>query len=467
MRITRDRRITENMSEIRKKAEIRDFTSGGILGPLVRFALPVLFALFLQSLYGAVDLLIVGRFASSADVSAVATGSQLMMTITGPISGFAMGVTIMLGQQIGMGNKDKAGKIIGAGIAFFAVIGLVLTIALALLSGRLASAMHAPAEAFAATGAYIRICGSGAVAIIAYNLIGSIFRGIGDSRTPLVTVMIACVINIIGDLLLVAGAGMGAAGAALATVFAQLISVLISFILIRRAGMPFTLRGADLRFDGTIIGRITRLGLPIAFSDLLVGLSFLVIQAIVNSLGLTASAGIGVAEKVTAFIMLVPISFMQSMAAFVAQNVGAKQYRRALRSLWYGIGVSMIAGVIMFYINYFHGDLLAGIFTRDPEVLMAAFDYLKAYAIDCLLTAIFFVFTGFYNGVGLTRFVMVQGIIGAFFVRIPVSFLMSRIRPVSLFRIGLATPASSIVQIILCVGCLLWLRSKEPENWRV
>ena len=448
------------------RKEIKDFTSGGILMPLITFAGPVLAALFLQSLYGAVDLLVVGKFAAASDVSAVATGSNLMMTITNPISGIAMGVTILLGQQIGMGNREKAGDIIGTGICMFGCIALVITAFLTVLAGRLAAAMSAPPEALAATTGYIRICGAGMIAIIAYNLIGSIFRGIGDSTTPFLTVLIATVINIIGDLTLVKGFGMGAQGAACATVLAQLCSVILSLILIRKKGLPFVLTKAQIRFRPEFAGKIASLGLPIAISDLLVGFSFLLIQTFVNALGLVASAGIGVAEKVCAFIMLVPSSFMQSMAAFISQNIGAREYGRAKKALWYGIGVSLVAGFIMFYVNFFHGNVMAGIFTSDPELIMAAFDYLKAYAIDCLLTAVFFVFVGFYNGVGLTKFVMIQGIIGAMCVRVPVSYFMSRMRPVSLFRIGMATPCSSAVQIVLCIGCFLWLRRREPENWK-
>ena len=210
----------------------------------------------------------------------------------------------------------------------------------------------------------------------------------------------------------------------------------------------------DLRWDGAIIRGVVSLGLPIALQDLLVGISFLIILSIVNSLGVLVSAGVGVAEKVCAFIMLVSSAFMQSMAAFVSQNYGAGKYRRALRSLGVGIAISFSIGVVMFLVTFFHGDLLAGIFSNDPKVISAAWEYLKSYAFDCMLTAIFFCCVGFFNGIGLTRFVMVQGILGAFCVRVPVSWIMSRQKPVSLLHIGLATPASSLVQTILCFVCL-------------
>ena len=175
------------------------FTEGKILTPLILFAFPVLLALFLQAMYGAVDLLIVGKFASSADVSAVSTGSQIMMTLTNLVSSFAMGTTVLLGQQIGSGKKEEGGRTVGTAIVLFAGIAVVMTAVLVLFAPQISQIMHAPTEAFDKTVAYVRICGGGMLVIVAYNLIGCIFRGLGDSRTPLLTVAIACVCNIAGD----------------------------------------------------------------------------------------------------------------------------------------------------------------------------------------------------------------------------------------------------------------------------
>lgn len=447
-----------------KNNKANTFTEGEILLPLVRFALPVLAALFLQAMYGAVDLLIVGRFTDagtvSAHVSAVSTGSQIMLTLTNLVASFAMGATVILGQQVGRGQAKKGGETIGACIVLFFFIGIVMTVLLVSGAEKVAAVMQAPAEAFELTAAYLRICGGGMLVIIAYNLIGSIFRGIGDSMTPLVTVAIACAANIAGDLLLVAVFHLGTVGAAIATVGAQAVSVLISLLLMRRRRLPFTLKRRHIRFNRELIGDITKMGLPIATQDLLVGISFLIIQGIVNSLGVVPSAGIGVAEKVCAFIMLVPSAFMQSMSAFVAQNAGAGKPERAVKALRYGILLSFAVGVGMFYLSFFHGIMLSSLFAKDAEVAAAGADYLKAYAIDCMLTPIFFCFIGFYNGIGMTRFVMLQGIISAFCVRVPVSYLMSKRTPVSLFHIGLATPCSSALQIVMCLVCMALIYQK-------
>ncbi len=445
------------MSEQQK---ITNFTEGPVLVPLIRFALPVLFALVLQAMYGAVDLLVVGKFGTAADVSAVSTGSQLMTTVTGMIASFAMGTTILLGQQIGQGRSSEAGRTVGASISLFFLVGCIVTLLLTVCSGSLAGILHAPEEAFTRTAHYILICGAGSLIIIFYNLIGAIFRGLGDSRTPLITVGIACVVNIAGDLLMCGMLGLGTEGVAIATVAAQAVSVLFSVLLIRKQASVFALSGKDIRFDRKIIRRVVTFGAPVALQDFLVGISFLVIAAIVNALGLIPSAGVGVAEKVCAFIMLIPSSFMQSLAAIVSQNYGAGKYDRALKTLQIAVGLSFLAGFVMFLLTFFHGDLLAGIFSGDAEVIQAAAEYLKAYAIDCLLTAFLFCFVGFYNGIGKTGFVMAQGICGAFLVRVPLSFLFSKIKPVSLFRIGTATPCSTIVQILLCFIVLVSVKKK-------
>lgn len=437
------------------------FTEGKIMQPLLLFAVPVLLALFLQAMYGAVDLLIVGKFASSADVSAVSTGSQIMTTLTNLVSSFAMGTTILLGQQIGSGKKEEGGRTVGTSILLFAGIAVIMSVILVVFAPQVSSLMNAPEEAFQKTVDYIRICGGGMLVIVAYNLIGCIFRGLGDSRTPLITVAIACVFNVAGDLLLCAVFGMGTAGAAIATVFAQIVSVIVSFILISKKDLPFTIKKENIRIHKTYLRKMTAFGAPIALQDLLVSISFLIILAIVNGMGVIASAGVGVAEKVCAFIMLISSAFMQSMSAFVAQNYGAGRLTRARKALHYGIAVSFTVGIVMFAITFFHGDILAGIFSSDPEVIAAAADYLKAYAIDCLFTAIFFCYTGLYNGIGRTRFVMIQGILGAFCVRVPVSYIMSIQPNTSLFHIGLATPMSSILQLILCVGFMLRLQKNK------
>ena len=445
-----------------------DFVSGKILPTLVKFALPVLLALFLQAMYGGVDLLVVGRFSDNSSVSAVSTGSQIMQSLTTVITGLSMGTTVLLAQKIGSGKRREAGEIIAAAVKLFAVVSLLLTALFVIFARPLCRLMNAPSEAFGSTVSYLTICSAGLVFIVAYNVIGSIFRGIGDSKTPPITVAIACAANIIGDLIFVAVLKLGASGAALATVLAQALSVVVSMALIRRQKLPFEVKKEDLFSGGPqsrgFIRRMLGLGIPIALQDFLVSVSFLVILAIVNGLGLVYSASIGVAEKICMFIMLVPIAFMQSLSSFVGQNEGAGQHSRSLKAMYCGMGVSLLFSIAMAVSVFLFGEELAHIFANDRETIVNAADYLKAYAIDTLLVSFLFCFCGYYNGCGKTRFVMVQGLIGAFGIRIPVSWIMSRIKPVSMFRIGLASPCSTAVQITLCFIVLMIMLKKEKAS---
>lgn len=428
-----------------------NFTSGGVLSSLIKFSIPVLAAMLLQSFYGAVDLLVVGQFAETIDVSGVSTGSLLMQTITMIITGLSMGITIYVGQKIGEKNEEEAGKAIGSGIVLFLVIGIFLSLGLIVFTKQLANLLHTPSEAYVQTCEYIMVCGFGTVFIGLYNLLGAIFRGIGDSKTPLFTVGIACIVNIFGDLFFVAALGLGAMGAALATVIAQAVSVIVSVFIIIKKPLPFVFKREYVCWNSYLIMQELKLGTPIALQEFLVGISFMVIQTVVNSIDVTASAGVGIAEKVCAFIMLVPSAFSQAMSAFVAQNIGAGYKDRAIKALKYGIITSLGVAVFIGSFTFLKGDLLANIFTKDAQVIEQAFLYLRSYAIDTFFTAILFCYIGYYNGCGKTLFVMIQGIVGAFCVRVPVVILMRNLENTTLFHIGLATPISSMVQIVLCI----------------
>lgn len=436
-------------------------TEGKILGTLMSFAVPVFLSLLLQALYGGVDLIVTGRFATTADVSGVSTGSTLLNTLTMVITGLAMGITILTGEQIGAKNPEKAGQAVGSGLCIFALLGIILTLSISIGAPALAVLLKAPEEAFTPTVHYIRICGAGSLFIVAYNVLGAIFRGIGDSKTPLLTVAIACVINVFGDLLLVKGFSMGAAGAALATVAAQCISVIVSIVIIsRNKNLPFEFSKKMITFNWKLIGKEMKLGAPVALQEVFVGTSFIVIQAVVNSFGVVFSAGVGIAEKVCTFVMLVPSAYMQSMSAFVAQNMGGGRADRAKQALKYSLATAFGAGILMLLILYFEGGTLSSLFTKETKVILAAHSYLKAYAIDCLISPMMFCFIGFFNGCEKTMFVMLQGFAGAYLVRLPIVILTSHIANVTLFHIGLGTPASSTVQILLCIGFYFYMKKK-------
>lgn len=437
-----------------------DFTQGSILQKLFWFMVPVLGALILQAAYGAVDLLVVGRFGSTSGLSAVSTGSQVLNLVTFVVTQLAMGITVLIARYLGERRPEQIPALLGGGALVFVLISVALCILLVGFARPISVLMQAPAESLDLTVSYVHICGGGIFFIVAYNLLSAIFRGLGDSKSPLLFVLVACVVNIFGDLLLVAGFHMDAAGAALATVFAQAVSVVCAVVLLAKKQLPFTIRRTDFRFNPQC-RKFLEIGLPLALQEFLTQLSFLALCAFVNRLGLEASSGYGIASKIVNFAMLVPSALMQSMASFVSQNVGAGKPKRAKQSMLTGIGVGLGFGCVVFALVMLKGDLLAGFFSTDAAVIQDAFAYLRGFAPETLATAVLFSMVGYFNGNQKTLWVMVQGLVQTLLVRLPLAYFMSIQPDASLTRIGLAAPASTAVGILLNIGFYLYLSRRE------
>lgn len=443
--------------------EQADFTKGSILPKLLRFMAPILGALILQAMYGAVDLLIVGRFGTTAGISAVSTGSSVVNLVVFTVAGLTNGVTVLIGRYIGERRPEQVGKVIGGSICFFTVLSLAVAVVMLVFARPLSILMQAPEEALDLTVLYVRICGGGILFTIFYNLISCIFRGMGDSKLPLLFVAIACVVNIVGDLLLVAVFHLNVIGAAAATVAAQAVSVILSVVIIRRRQLPFTMTRADVCFNPEL-KRVVHLGFPIALQELLTEISFLALCAFINRLGLDASSGYGIACKLTSFVMLIPSSLMQSLSSFVAQNVGACQPQRAKRALLTGMGIGAAIGVVVCLLCWLQGGLLSSIFTTDEAVLIRSAEYLRGFAPEAVVTAVMFSFVGYFSGNGQTFFVMCQGLAQTFLVRLPMSYFMS-IRPnATLTAIGLAAPSATTFGILLNALYFVYFTRRRNTN---
>ena len=445
------------------KSDNSDFTQGSILKKLSLFMLPILGALVLQAAYGAVDLLVVGRFGSTAGLSAVSTGSQVLNLVTFVVTQFAMGITVLIARYLGEKKPEYIGPVIGGGTVVFALISAVLFVIMVALARPISVLMQAPAEAVDLTASYVRICGGGIFFIVAYNLLSAIFRGLGDSKSPLLFVLVACIVNIVGDLVLVAGFGLDAAGAAIATVAAQAVSVVCAVVMLLKKGLPFQFHKSDFRLN-TQCRKFLGIGLPLAMQEFLTQVSFLALCAFVNRLGLEASSGYGVACKIVNFAMLIPSSLMQSMASFVSQNIGAGSKKRAKQAMFTGIGIGLAFGCAVFALVWCKGDLLAGVFTTDAAVIANAFAYLKGFAPETIVTAILFSMVGYFNGNNKTVWVMVQGLVQTLLVRLPMAYLMSIQPNASLTKIGLAAPTSTLVGIVLNVCFYLYLERRSRRE---
>lgn len=440
-----------------------DFTNGPVLAPLIRFMLPVLAALMIQSLYSAVDLLIVGQFGTAVNVAGVSVGGSLTFSVQAFITALAMGTTILLGQYLGEKRNEDASRVAGTTVILFGMIALAAAVLMFILARQGLALLQTPPEAMDEGTVYVRICSLGMLFIVAYNVCGSIFRGIGDSKTPLIAVSIACAVNIGGDLLLVGVFHMAAAGAAIATVIAQGISVVIAVSIARKKSLPFELSRKMIHFDKLIAVNILKLGIPLALQSLVVSGSFLILQGVLNSLGLIASAAVGVAGRLITFIMLFPDACEQSLSAFVAHNVGARKLHRAKRALFHCIWMNLVFSCLMSILSLFNGTVLTGIFTNDPEVMVQAAQYLKAYAIDCFICSFLFSYIGYFNGCGRTTLTLIQGFLGVA-IRIPAAFILKSVSS-SLFVIGLATPISTIIQVTLCTIYFFATNKKLTEQY--
>lgn len=445
-------------------------TEGSVTKTLLKFAFPFLLASLLQALYGAADLLIVGQFADSAAVSAVATGSQVMQTITGIILGLTTGGTILIGQYLGAKKEKDMAESIGTMICIFTIVSLILTIVMVLLTSTITNLMHTPIEAVHYTNQYLWICSIGIIFIVGYNVVSGILRGLGDAKSPLVFVAIACVINIVVDLVLVGGYHMGAIGAAIATISAQGISLILAILFMMKKGFKFEFKKSDIRINSHKAKNILTLGLPIALQDGLINISFLLITTIINSMGLVASASVGVVEKIIIFTMLIPTAFASAVAVMTAQNMGANKPERAKKALYLGIGFSLVFGILCCLYSQWKPESLTSLFSTDEEVIKTAALFLKSYSIDCIMVCVVFCMNSFFSGCGHSLFPMIHSIIATFVVRIPVSYFLSKMVGITLYEIGFAAPIATFLSIIMCVWYMKlgkWKKSKMTLETKV
>jgi putative MATE family efflux protein len=440
---------------------LNSFTEGSVFKALIRFALPVLGALILQAAYGAVDLLVVGRFGDATGISAVGTGSSFMQMVTFVITSLAMGATVTIGRYIGEQDANEAGNTVGTTIVMFAIVGVVLTVLLEVLASNIVSILQVPETSVAKTITYIRICSAGILIIIAYNVISGILRGVGNANLPFIFVGIACAVNVVLDFVLVGAFSMDVVGAAIATVAAQLVSVVVSIAVLSKQSLPIAFDISKCKIYTKNLKAVLNVGIPIALQEAMVQISFLVINSIINNMGLMQSAGYGVAQKIVSFIMLVPSSVMQSVSAFVAQNMGANKPKRAKKGFYTAMLTGCSIGVVIFCVGFFGGSIISRLFTEDAEVIAQSAAYLKGFSAECILTCILFSSIGYFNGCGRSIPVMIQGISSAFCIRIPVSMFMASLPNASLVLIGLATPITTVYGIVFFAICFAIVARKK------
>lgn len=443
----------------------KNLTTGSIFKSIIVFAIPYLLSYLLQTLYGMADLYIIGLFGEVADSSAVSIGSQVMHMITVIIVGLAMGTTVYVGQAIGKNNKKQAATGVGNTVLLFMIVSIILTILLIIFVKPITNIMKTPNDAISGTIDYLIVCFIGIPFITAYNVISAIFRGMGDSKSPMYFILIACLTNIGLDFLFMGAFAMGPIGAALGTTISQAVSVIVSLIVIVKR-KTLNLTKSDFKLSKNVMKEIIKIGMPVAFQDGLIQISFIIITIIANIRGLNDSAAVGIVEKIMSFLFLVPSSMLSTISALGAQNIGANKPNRAVETLKYGIRIAVVFGIIVSISMQFISEEIVALFTdvtkeNGYEVVRLGGQYIRGYVWDTIFAGVHFCFSGYFCAISKSKLSFLHNIIAIVIMRIPGVYITSNLFPKTLFPMGLATASGSIISIVICIIAFITLRKKS------
>lgn len=442
----------------------KNLTTGSVFKNLVFFSLPYLLSYFLQSLYGTADLFIIGQFNSTDSITGVSIGSQVMHMITVMIVGLAMGATVTIGRSVGAQDSKAASLYIGNTVSLFLIGSVALTAVLILLVKPIVSVMSTPVEAVDSTTAYLTICFIGIPFITAYNIISSIFRGLGDSKSPMYFIAIACVFNIALDCLFIGALGMGAAGAALGTTLSQTVSVIVALAVMRKSKTGIKLTKDDFKFKRSVIGNILRIGFPISLQDGFIQISFIVITIIANRRGLNDAAAVGIVERIIGFLFLLPSSMLSAVSALGAQNMGAGKPKRAKLTLRYAILIVVAVGSAVVALVELTAPQLIALFDNSPDVVRLGTQYLRSYVTDCVFAGIHFCLSGYFCAIEKSGISFLHNSISIVFARVPLAYLASKKFPDNLFPMGWAAPIGSILSVLICLAAYIIINKKEKQK---
>lgn len=438
----------------------KDLTQGSIIGNIMTFSLPYMLAYFLQILYGLADLFVIGQYCGVDSTTAVSNGAQVMYMVTVVLIGLAMGTTVLTARAIGAKDPVRTRAVVGNTVTMFAIIAVVLMVVLLCLRGWIVGVMDTPAEALNGMEHYLTICFIGIPFIIAYNIIASIFRGLGDSKSPMYFVAVACVVNIILDYFFIGVLELGAMGAALGTTLSQAASVLFALCYIRRHKGVLDISRSDLRPQRDVIKLILKIGLPIAMQDGFIQISFLAITVIANGRGLVDAAAVGIVEKFIGLVFIVPSAMLSTVSAISAQNIGANKMPRAKQTMRTAMLITSVYGLVVSITLQFIPQVAVGLFTSDSQVLAQGSDYLRGYVWDCIFASLHFCFSGFFTACGYALISFLHNSLSIVCARVPLAWLSSMLYPDTLYPMGLSTCAGSFISCLICIGAYWWLKRK-------
>lgn len=437
-------------------------TSGNILWELIRFALPFLGSHILMSLYGAADVLIVSHFADSSALAATAIGAQAVFTVMALALGLSLGSTILIGQYFGAKKDDDVRETIGTSLSISFIVGLLASLLIFAFSGQITAWLETPTEAFQGTKHYIQICGGLIVLTFLYEAISAVLRGLGDSKNPLKFVAVACIINVLLDLLFVGYFRLGAAGAALATVMAQGCSVLFAIFYLKGRKFIFDFRLKSFKFIWQKAKLILTLGIPSSFQQAIVFISYTIMTIEVNKFGVIEAATLGITNRLDGFLIMPSLAFGAAISVMAAQNIGALKPERAKKALYTGFLLSLIFAIPSFFLMYFWPDKLMALVSSDAVIIQAGDLFMQAYSTECIFMALIFCIHGFINGCGHTSFTMFNNVFVSLAFRVPLILWAT-----NLYEVGLSMPFSTMPQIVIALIYLAsgrWKKSVIGEK---
>ncbi len=441
-----------------------DLTQGSIAGNIFSFALPYMFAYFLQILYGLADLFVIGQYCGVDSTTAVSNGAQVMYFVTVVVIGLAMGTTVRIALAVGAKNKRMTARVVGNSATLFLLLSIVLAAGLLLFTSDIVRLLKTPAESIAGTEHYLFVCFAGVPFIVAYNLIASIFRGLGDTRTPMYFVAVACVVNIILDYLFIGYLGLGPMGAALGTTLSQTVSVVFAAFAIRRHWTLFDVKRADLRPQRNVLSALLKTGVPVALQDGFIQVSFIVIAVIANMRGLDDAAAVGIVEKFIGLLFIVPSAMLSTVSAVSAQNIGAGKPHRARQTLWLAMAITFGFGLVCALAVQFVPELAVRLFTANERVVAQGAEYLRSYAWDCALAGVHFCFSGYFTACGYSIVSFCHNVASIVTARVPLAYLFSMQYASTLYPMGWAAPIGSGVSVVICLVAYWFLRKRAAQR---
>lgn len=405
---------------------IRNLTQGSVTRLLLIFAFPLLCSNLLQTVYNMVDMIVIGQFVGREGLSAVSIGGDVLHFLTFLVMGFSNAGQVILSQYIGAGNRDRIRGTIGTmfTVTFISAVGLTIVCYLGL--DAFLHAMNTPAECFDYARQYGLTCVLGLVFIYGYNLVSAILRGMGDSKHPFIFIAVATVVNLVLDLVFVAGLGMGPFGAALATVIGQGVSFLwaIFYLYRHKESFGFDFKPASFKPDPEVLPKLIRLGLPMILQSAAINFSMLFVNSYINSYGVVASAVTGVGNKLGSITAVVTNALSTAGSSMVGQNLGAEKYHRVPKIIGVSMVIDLAFAALLSFLTICFPRTIFGLFNSDPQVLDMSMTYIPVAVLLYVGFAMRSPFFALINGSGNAKLNLIVGLLDGVICRVGLAMLM-------------------------------------------